>query len=144
VLHLKRYLLHSKRKAGRLQEGRPKRDREGPILADQGVTRQGVDAEDWEGPGFQACVDAANVSRKFPLESKRRRLLLSFNHHAEVASLPPDEADALLDWCEETPKPRLTRELRGEVHRRRAKRRDVAPSVAPRISGLMFWLGSFA
>jgi len=26
---------------------------------------------------------------------------LSFKHHAEVASLPPDEADALLDWCED-------------------------------------------
>jgi hypothetical protein len=25
-----------------------------------------------------------------------------FKHHREVAALPPAEADALLDWCEET------------------------------------------
>jgi hypothetical protein len=32
----------------------------------------------------------------------RRRDVLSFTHHAEVAALPPADADALLDWCEET------------------------------------------
>lgn len=26
------------------------------------------------------------------------RKFLSFKHHAEVAALPPTEADALLDW----------------------------------------------
>src|ERR1700731_1467962 len=26
-------------------------------------------------------------------------------HHREVASLPPDEADSLLDWCEEVGSP---------------------------------------
>lgn len=40
-----------------------------------------VEGEDWEGPAFQTCV--------------------SFSHHAEAASLPPAEADALLDWAEE-------------------------------------------
>jgi hypothetical protein len=64
-----------------------------------------VEAEDWEGPSFQTCADASNVSKRF--EINRRRLHLSFNHHAEVAALPPNEADALLDWCEETPKPRV-------------------------------------
>ena len=38
------------------------------------------------------------ISQTF--EHNRRRLDLTFNHHAEVAALPPDEADALLDWCE--------------------------------------------
>ena len=56
-----------------------------------------------------------------PQDRSRRREQLSFKHHREVAALPADEADALLDWCEETPKPRSTRELRGEVHRLRAK-----------------------
>jgi hypothetical protein len=87
-----------------------------------------VEAEDWEGPSFQACVNAANVCRKF--ETKRRRLVLSFNHHREVCCLPPAGADALLDWCEETiaetGKPRLTRELRGEVHRWRVKHLEAA------------------
>jgi hypothetical protein len=49
-------------------------------------------------------MDAASVARVF--ETSRRREDLTFNHHREVAALPPDEADALLDWCEETPKPR--------------------------------------
>jgi hypothetical protein len=44
-----------------------------------------------------------------PFEFSRRRENLSFQHHAEAAALPPDEADTLLDWCEETPKPRSTR-----------------------------------
>jgi hypothetical protein len=41
-------------------------------------------------------MDAASVSRAF--ETSRRREDLSFKHHAEVAALPPDEADALRDW----------------------------------------------
>jgi hypothetical protein len=59
-----------------------------------------VDAEEREGPAYQTCRNAASICRAFPLESSRRRELLTFNHHVEVASLPSDEADALLDWCE--------------------------------------------
>lgn len=64
-----------------------------------GVTRYGerkaiVQAEDWDGPEYQTCINASNVAQKF--ESNRRRLDLSFKHHAEVASLSPDEADAHL------------------------------------------------
>src|SRR5208282_5127144 len=55
-----------------------------------------------------------------------------FSIAREVAALPPDEAETLLDWCEETPKPRSTRELRGEVSRRRvkigARRKSSAPA----------------
>jgi len=36
------------------------------------------------------------------LESCRRRQHLGFSHHVEVAALPAAEADALLDWREET------------------------------------------
>jgi hypothetical protein len=49
---------------------------------------------------FQAAADAAMVCRKF--ETSRRREVLSFKHHREVSALPPAEADALLDWSEET------------------------------------------
>jgi hypothetical protein len=53
-----------------------------------------VHAEDWEGPAYQTCMNAAGVCRAF--ETSRRREDLSFQHHAEVASLAPAEADALL------------------------------------------------
>ncbi len=63
------------------------------------------------GPAYESCRAAARVARDF--ETSRRRDLLSFQHHCELAALPPDEAEALLDWCEETLKPRSTRESRG-------------------------------
>jgi hypothetical protein len=69
-----------------------------------------VEAEDWEGPAYQTCRNAASIANAFELS--RRRDNLTFRHHAEVSALPPDEADALLDWCGETPKQRSTRELR--------------------------------
>ena len=79
-----------------------------------------VEAEDWEGPTLQTCMDAASVCRAF--ETTRRREALSFKHHREVAALPPTDADALLDWAEaplcDGGKPRSTRELRGEVSNR--------------------------
>jgi hypothetical protein len=65
-----------------------------------------VEAEDWEGPAYQTCRNAASIANAFELS--RRRDNLSFKHHVEVAALPSDEADALLDWCEETPNPDLT------------------------------------
>ena len=69
-----------------------------------------IEAKDWEGPSFQACKDAAFVCRSF--ETSLRRDVLSFQYRGEVAALPPDKADALLDWCEETPKPRSMRVAR--------------------------------
>lgn len=80
-----------------------------------------VEAENWEGPAFKTCANAASVCRAF--ETSRRREVLSFRHHAEVAMRSPAEADALLDWAEEpireVGKPRSTQELRAEVNRRR-------------------------
>jgi hypothetical protein len=58
-----------------------------------------VETDNWNGPGFQACADCAMVTRAF-LETSRRREVLSFSHHREVASLPPSEADLLLDEAE--------------------------------------------
>ncbi|WP_422771344.1 LmbU family transcriptional regulator [Plantactinospora sp. WMMC1484] len=50
------------------------------------------------GLDYQTLRNYAWVARKF--ESSRRRENLSFQHHAEVASLPPAEQDAWLDRAE--------------------------------------------
>jgi hypothetical protein len=47
---------------------------------------------------FQTLMNTASVCRSFP--TSRRREGLSFSHHAEVASLDPKTADALLDRAE--------------------------------------------
>ena len=67
-----------------------------------------MEAEDWEGPAYQSCRDAAWVADKF--EVSRRRDNLSFGHHKEVAALPAGQADGLLDWAEE-PMPRNGRSM---------------------------------
>jgi hypothetical protein len=55
-----------------------------------------VESEEWEGPAFQTCANAAFVCDKF--ETSRRREVVSFSIHAECASLPTAEADRVLDW----------------------------------------------
>jgi len=80
-----------------------------------GKRKAATDKDGWKGPTFQACADCGMVSRKF--ETSRRREVLGFTHHREVAALDPATADKLLDWCEEPLKageksPRSTRELR--------------------------------
>jgi hypothetical protein len=94
-----------------------------------------VDGGDWQGPSPQSCMDAASVCRQFA-ETSRRREVLSFSHHREVAALPRGEADALLDWCEEPLRagerlPRSTRELRDEKRRRQG----ASITVLARVSG---------
>ena len=54
-----------------------------------------VESDDWDGPHFETCKKAGVVSRAF--EAFRRRNLLSFNHHAEVAALPIEWQDKALD-----------------------------------------------
>lgn len=70
------------------------------------------------------------VANQFPLERRNHRL--TFQHHAEVASLQPDEQDALLDRAE-----RLrwtTKQLRAEVKNARADGdRTPDAAVLPRI-----------
>src|SRR5262249_55648987 len=95
-----------------------------------------VEADNWRGPAYQTCANAASVCRSF--EPSRRREVLSFTHHAKVAG--DDNADALLDWCEEaileTGKPRSVRALHEERERRRivvlnmALRKDARAQVA--------------
>jgi hypothetical protein len=48
---------------------------------------------------IQACKNIASVCRAFELS--RRRDVLSFNHHAEVQGLEPNEQDELLAEAEE-------------------------------------------
>jgi N6-adenosine-specific RNA methylase IME4 len=58
-----------------------------------------VEADDWEGPGFQTCADAAYVCKA--VETSRRREVLSFNHHREVAALKdPAQKDRWLATAE--------------------------------------------
>jgi hypothetical protein len=68
-------------------------------------------AEGLFGRSFQGLMDCGFVARKF--ETSRRRELVSFKHHREVASLPPPEADELLDQAEA--ESWSTRQLRAEV-----------------------------
>ena len=79
----------------------------------------------WSGPGFGACRNYATVARAF--ETSRRRDVLSFSHHREVALLSPEDADRWLDWAEEPlrdrGKPRSTRELRRQIRGQNAARR---------------------
>ena len=55
-----------------------------------GARKAIVESPEWDGPSFQTCANAAAVCKAF--ETSRRREVLSFSHHAEVAALPPDEA----------------------------------------------------
>jgi hypothetical protein len=89
-----------------------------------------TEAEDWEGPSFQSCCNAASVCRRF--EGYRRRELLSFSHHAAVASLPMRRVDELLDWCMETTPPRSVRELREKLGEHRVEYTSHTVEVAPR------------
>ena len=82
----------------------------------------------WSGPGFGACRNYATVARAF--ETSRRRDVLSFSHHREVALLSPEDADRWLDWAEQplrdSGKPRSTRELRRQIRDQNpARRRDL-------------------
>jgi N6-adenosine-specific RNA methylase IME4 len=91
-----------------------------------------VSAKDWQGVSFASCMNAARVCKRFP--TSRRREVLSFEHHAVVASLPPNQADALLDWCEETIptfyKPRSTAMLRAKVRAVKRPQIGLIPSGA--------------
>jgi N6-adenosine-specific RNA methylase IME4 len=89
-----------------------------------GERAQIVTAGDWTGPAHQTCRNAGSVCVAFK-EVSRRRDTLSFEHHAEVAALPTDKADELLDWCLEPDEPRTRQELRTRKQQiRRAEREE--------------------
>jgi N6-adenosine-specific RNA methylase IME4 len=85
-----------------------------------------VTADDWEGPSYGTCKNAANCCRKFP--KARRRALLSFSIHLEAASLPAEEADAILNEVEqearETGKTPPTRAVRTKVKSRKRAQKE--------------------
>ena len=89
-----------------------------------------VDDPNWQGPSFQTCANSASVCRAS--ETSRRREVLSFGHHAEVAALDVKEADRLLDWAQATSpttgKPKSTKDLRREVRQSRARLRMASSS----------------
>ena len=58
-----------------------------------------VESDDWDGPSYETCRNVAAVCNSF--EMSRRRDVVTFSHHQESSSLPPDEADKILDWCEQ-------------------------------------------
>jgi hypothetical protein len=68
-------------------------------------------------------------------ERVRRRTNLSFGHHREVASLPPDEADALLDRAESDG---LTRaQLRALVAAARPPHPETVPTRSELVADLL-------
>jgi hypothetical protein len=62
-----------------------------------------LEAEDWDGPAYQTCANAASVCKA--IETSRRREVLSFNHHAEVAALHLKSKTACSTWPRPTAYP---------------------------------------
>lgn len=83
-----------------------------------GDRRALVEADDWEGPRFQTCANAALVCRAF--ETSRRREVVSFTAHSEVAVLPPEWQDKVLDAAAK--EGHSTREIRAEWERMNARK----------------------
>ncbi|WP_212911421.1 LmbU family transcriptional regulator [Streptomyces sp. TS71-3] len=80
---------------------------------------------------YQTLRNYAWVARQFPLH--RRRPRLSFQHHAEVASLPLDKQDLFLDQAERMKW--TTKQLRSRIQDERSGGKDPRPEFAliPRI-----------
>ncbi|MFG2312755.1 LmbU family transcriptional regulator [Streptomyces sp. NPDC048566] len=76
------------------------------------------------GLSYQTLRNYAWVSRRFPLA--RRRPALSFQHHAELASMPVDEQDRWLDRAEL--QQWTTKQLRNAL--RAARRGEPRPAAA--------------
>jgi hypothetical protein len=83
------------------------------------------------GLDYQTVRNYAWVARRF--EMSRRRDTLSFQHHAEVASLPPEEQDHWLDRAEDLGWSR--NRLRQEIRESRRAETGSAPATSafPRI-----------
>lgn len=79
------------------------------------------------GKSYQTLRNVASVAKS--VELYRRRDSLTWKHHAEVAALPDEDREQLLDACES--EEWTTAELRQAV---KARRGDVidSPSVVPR------------
>jgi hypothetical protein len=81
------------------------------------------------GLDYQTLRNYAWVARRFELP--RRREQLSFQHHAEVASLPGGEQDR---WLDEAERQRWSRNrLRESIRQARTGTRDPRPSRGPAL-----------
>jgi len=78
-----------------------------------GTRKALVESPEWRGPSFKTCHGAGTVARA--IESARRRALLSYTHHQDVAALEPALQDACLEWCLKTNPPATRRELRDHI-----------------------------
>lgn len=86
-----------------------------------------VQAPDWTGPSYAVCRNAASVARRFP--AQQRHGDMTFQHHAEVAALPPEQAEAMLERA--ASEGLSTRALRAEVGKlRNAAAIGAAPASA--------------
>jgi N6-adenosine-specific RNA methylase IME4 len=74
------------------------------------------------GLNYSSATSAKSVAMAY--EMSRRRQNLTFGHHQEVQGR--DDADELLDWCEETDPSRTIKDLREEKKRRT---KSIAASV---------------
>lgn len=63
-----------------------------------GARKALVESEDWQGPAFQTCADAASVSRRF--ETSERSEVLPWSHYRQVSSLPKEQRDEILNEAE--------------------------------------------
>jgi hypothetical protein len=85
-----------------------------------GVRKAIVESEEWQGPDLQTCMNCGTVARRF--KTSRRREVLTFSHHEATGSLDELDADALLDWAQETVattgRPRSVRAMREERWKR--------------------------
>ncbi|MFI1735519.1 LmbU family transcriptional regulator [Streptomyces acidicola] len=79
------------------------------------------------GLSYQTLRNYAWVSRRFDLT--RRRPALSFQHHAELASMPPEEQDLWLDRAEQ--RQWTTKQLRGAIRATRPSVPQPSPAAEP-------------
>jgi N6-adenosine-specific RNA methylase IME4 len=87
-----------------------------------------IGAPSWTGPSLKTCLNCVSVAKAF---HSRQRETLPFTHHAEVASLPAEIADRLLDRAEEVrretgelPPARMLRQW-AKAERRDAREREL-------------------
>lgn len=98
-----------------------------------GERKRVVDSEDWEGPSYQVCRDAALVARRF--EPSCRHDDIPWSTHAELARVDnDDDRRELLDRAAE--EAWTKRQARAEVSKLKAARAIGAPAAAalPRAS----------
>lgn len=93
-----------------------------------------VSDPDWQGPSYKTCRNYGLVAARFDVS--RRRDTLTFTHHAEVANLPTQDADRLLDEAvtrsEDSGEPPPSRRLRQAVKKELRDMRERELSEAAR------------